>query len=383
MLLHLATDEKFVDRAIDLFEEVAPGRNQFLIRLAAHSEKPRFVKRTENVTCFHSSETSFSKLIGETARCKALVLHSLDGFAAKVVNMAPRGTKTLWLAWGYDIYSAFPSFASVMFQRRTKAVLREMAGKGHFWDLGMAVRAVLFRYGFHYSRTTRERLRAISRLHLCGTVLPDEWAVVRRLGFKGDFVRFNYGWVELDNHGAPIGGLGTNILVGNSSTPSCNHADVFWQLSHLGLTEEKIIVPLSYGDADYKPHVIRLGRSLLGDAFVPLEEFVSLDEYNRILRSCGTVVMNHHRQQAMGNIISALHMGARVFLNEVSPAFAFLRRIGVNIFSIPRDIKLLGHANGSLSPEAVEGNRRCMRQEYSKQTSLARAAVIAEKLLRP
>ena len=108
---------------------------------------------------------------------------------------------------------------------------------------------------------------------------------------------------------------GPDVLVGNSATASNNHADAFALLA--GCTGgARVVVPLSYGNADYGAQVAALGARLFGDRFDALREWMPIDAYNERIRNCGFVVMNHRRQQAVGNIGAALFKGATVYLRR-------------------------------------------------------------------
>jgi hypothetical protein len=48
--------------------------------------------------------------------------------------------------------------------------------------------------------------------------------------------------------------------------------------------------------------------------------------------------MNHHRQQAIGNVMNAVYIGAKVFLSEKNTLFHYLKRIGCHIFSVEHDL---------------------------------------------
>ena len=89
---------------------------------------------------------------------------------------------------------------------------------------------------------------------------------------------------------------------------------------------ERSCWPLTYGNGPYRDAVINAARECLGERFLPLVDFVSPDEYANLLRPCGHVVMNHRRQQAVGNIFAALWRGARVYLNDTTVCKALTRQ---------------------------------------------------------
>ncbi|MCY1546596.1 hypothetical protein D9M68_826000 [compost metagenome] len=59
-----------------------------------------------------------------------------------------------------------------------------------------------------------------------------------------------------------------------------------------------------------------------------------LDEYNQVISSCGLIIMAHKRQQAIGNICSAMYSGARIVLDEESPLYQFFVERGAVVNSL-------------------------------------------------
>lgn len=115
--------------------------------------------------------------------------------------------------------------------------------------------------------------------------------------------------------------------------------DAFELLRHLNLEGKKIYVPLSYGGtADYRGKVKKEGEKYWGKNFIALETFLPYEEYCRIIASCGSVIMFHERQQALGNISVALWNGCSVFLSETSEVFKMYKAMGIPLFSLQSDL---------------------------------------------
>ena len=125
-----------------------------------------------------------------------------------------------------------------------------------------------------------------------------------------------------------------NILLGNSGSIMNNHIEAFDILKKEEIGDKKIIVPLSYGDSEYTKTIIKKGKEIFGDKFIPLTKFIPREEYNKITLSCSIVFMNHYRQQAMGNILTAIWLGSKVYMNNSTTSYKYLSRIGIKINSI-------------------------------------------------
>ncbi|MBR5372397.1 MAG: TDP-N-acetylfucosamine:lipid II N-acetylfucosaminyltransferase [Oscillospiraceae bacterium] len=106
------------------------------------------------------------------------------------------------------------------------------------------------------------------------------------------------------------------IIVGNSATDTNQHLDMFEKLAEYKNENIEIICPLSYGDSAYAETVIRTGRELFGDKFVPLTEFMDIETYYGYIARSAIAVFNNNRQQAMGNINAALGLGCKVYIRS-------------------------------------------------------------------
>jgi hypothetical protein len=134
-------------------------------------------------------------------------------------------------------------------------------------------------------------------------------------------------------------------------------------MKKLDLKDRKIICPLSYGDNDYKNHIVYKGKDLFPEAFIPLCEFMDLQDYLKILSSCSFAVMGHIRQQAGGNIVSMLHFGAKVFFYPESPMYRFFKKEGAFVYDV-KDLER--ELNSQLDGGQIEHNRKILRKHWGR-----------------
>lgn len=173
---------------------------------------------------------------------------------------------------------------------------------------------------------------------------------------------------------------GTNIMVGNSGDPSNNHIDAFKILHERGITNHKIYVPLSYGGNDkYINNVIEYGEKCFGNNFVPLKEFLPFSDYNNILASCSNVVMFHERQQAMGNIGSALWEGKKVYLSNTSIVYRAKKNAGFTVYSIQDELDQ-ENVSSRLAQDITIDNRKAQLRYGSRQFRLKQMYKVYEDI---
>lgn len=122
---------------------------------------------------------------------------------------------------------------------------------------------------------------------------------------------------ELLKERGSAGNSNKRIMVGNSSTITNHHIEIFDRLKVMDLTNVDIYCPLSYGDMTYRDEVIRYGRSCFGDHFYPVTQYMTYEDYVQFLNTCDVAMFDLERQQALGNIFLMLDLGKKVYTSPL------------------------------------------------------------------
>ena len=128
----------------------------------------------------------------------------------------------------------------------------------------------------------------------------------------------------------------TNIQIGNSADPSNNHIEGLEKLLPYKDDDICIYVPLSYGDQKHAKKVIAQGKKWFGDKFIPLTDFMPFEEYLKFLGSIDIAIFNHKRQQAMGNTITLLGLGKKVYMRSDVAQWEFFQNLGIKVRDIAK-----------------------------------------------
>jgi len=139
-----------------------------------------------------------------------------------------------------------------------------------------------------------------------------------------------------------------NIQIGNSADPSNEHFEMLGILKKYRDEDIKIFAPLSYGPKEYALRVKEEGERIFGKKFVALLDFMPYEQYLRFLGDVDIAMFNHRRQQAMGNTISLLGLGKRVYMRRDVTQCALFDRLGINVFDI-KDFSLCQSAEFDVS----------------------------------
>lgn len=122
---------------------------------------------------------------------------------------------------------------------------------------------------------------------------------------------------------------GIKVLFGNSSDPTGNHLDALSYLKKKVKSSVDIFSFLSYGDAACRQWVVEYGSRLFGDRFHPVLQYMGREEFVDFMQTMDVVMMYHNRQQAEGNIMTALVLGKPVFMKTTNPQYFMLKSMGV------------------------------------------------------
>ena len=131
------------------------------------------------------------------------------------------------------------------------------------------------------------------------------------------------------------------VLIGNSATIDNNHIEIFNMLSKWR-DRIKIVVPLSYGEAEYREEVKKCGSEIFKHNFIPIEHYMDRQDYINLLSTCKVGIFDNNRQRALGNIDILLHLGKKVYLRNGTSMWDMFREKGICIHDV-REI-----AEGSL-----------------------------------
>ena len=150
-----------------------------------------------------------------------------------------------------------------------------------------------------------------------------------------------------------------NILVGNSADPSNNHLEVLDKLEVYRNECIKIYAPLSYGNPQYAKLVIEEGKKRFDSKFIPLTKMMPFQDYLEFLGLIDIAIFNHKRQQAMGNAITLLGLGKKLYMRSDVTPWEFFTRHGIMVFDIE------GFNLKVLEAEKVQHNRKYIKDYFS------------------
>ncbi len=373
MILHLMHDEKFCDNTIKNFEKVNPGKNKYLVFKAdKDKEGYRFISNPELTCDFFYEHENLEDHVTATPAIRGIIAHSISSLFASAILRMSKKVKLYWVVWGYDMYT-LPKIEPGLYAPET---LSYLTGESRWQSLSWAVNKYKpLRWLFYTARGKKnvwDMIESAQReVDYFVTYIREDYELYKEKYPETKCKFFDAAFFDLNQY---VGEAfmdkriaGKNILIGNSNTPESNHLDVIRLFKSVPLENEtKVYIPLSYGEnSHYKEAVIQSAEKLWGPRSSPLLGFMPQQAYIEILLTCGVGIFYHHRQQAMGNIIAMLWLGARVYMAGANPAFRFFQRLGIHVFDLQRDFRI--HGLNVLTEDQINTNRAILAEAFSAE----------------
>jgi hypothetical protein len=250
--------------------------------------------------------------------------------------------KIFWVMWGNDLYKYLPLklFDQETFQllKRFKNNLKSMFFK-FTHALYLEIRKKAIKKIDFIINTHRGDLKLLKKYFKTNikwfpnAIYPNPVPFGRldRMEYNSIDVKFSF-----SNNTQKL------ILLGNSGAPTNNHLDILLYLSKIKDQNFKIICPLSIGAPKYIREVIKEGKKLFGEKFIPLVNFLEPKIYYELLKKIDLAVMCHNRQQGVGTLSILLYLGTPICMKKNTTYFYFLDK-GIKLFTIEQIEKLISN----------------------------------------
>lgn len=378
LILHITIDDKFVPFLQDIFEDALPGLNAWRIR--NEGKISEFSKKNQSTQLINDAYYRSNQFSIDLQKSNLIIFHSMDLSTRAQLDIllnTPNKIPIIWRGWGFDYYSHLEKNGLQLLLPETMAIEKKI-NKNKLQSKSSPTKNIIFLSKYFIKKIINQRL--ISRIDYFSCCVPSDYDDLKSAlpNFTAKFLPLNYYSKEdVFLQGSDITDFsGTDILLGNSATATNNHIEALTTLRNLGMEGRKVITPLNYGDENYKSEIIRAGKRLLGDSFVPLTEYMTLAEYNKAISNCGNVIMNHIRQQAIGNISAALLRGGKVFLRPESKIFKYYTQQGVTVFPMSDKINI-EQIDTVLDPAVANENKMLMTKMWARKEGIRQVKSIS------
>ena len=358
------------DCAIDMFNSL-PVENEYVFFNPVSGKEYEFtvLKSTQYVRVVDVDSLEYKELL-DSKRFDLLWAHGLYPETAIFVSKLNKNSKVMWSSYGFDYLMYGTQW--LYGPRTTLFWIKYTSARIVFKEFLRWIICKLRLTHFIFGRCLQQsHFRFFDRVDYFSSVVPTEEDMIRKLiGKKAKRIVFNCISPKTRDPDSLVVDLNsTRMLVGNSAYMTNNHFDIFPMIANSGWD---VYSPLSYtmkgiGGSTYANNVVSLGCKLMGEHFHPLLEFMSKEEYLKLMATCSVFIFNIYRQQALWNIKMALYIGGCVFMCPRNPAYKYFTSHGIIIYPIRRLKEGISNVVREFAPHQKENIRRITELRNSRR----------------
>ena len=261
----------------------------------------------------------YNSLMPYLKEAELVILHALTFNAKMQIKSLLHPAimkKIVWVAWGGDLYKSKSeknvkkSSVQKLKDCVNKTVKTAFIRKLHFFA------SIFDPDAEYFSRNYKSKARIIKSCYVGSCYL--------------ELYRKNFEYVDLLDKFK--NGKCINIMIGHQANPELNHIRVLNSLLPYKDKNIKIYIPLSYGDKKNAIKTEEYAKELYGEKAVILKEWMSIEEYDDILKQMDIAIFHTTRQIGLGNINKLMHMRKKIFLYPDSILYNYYTTNGVTIY---------------------------------------------------
>lgn len=366
-ILHIFDDEEITKSTIDLYKNLKAYDQTFLIITDDEKKWSNIFPSNDSVQILINSSNLISQLRQLINNYDIIFLQALSYHKAKAISIWKFNKKVfIWALWGYELYNIFNYFSSQDNQYLSTTEKKKTGIINKLRDI--------YIFDIVYKK-------AVKKIDICLFLLKKDFELLSSsLHHNAVWMTSCYQTIEnIYGEKRTFTIRGNSILIGNSSALSNRHERVFNILEGANIENRSLVVPLSYGDSDYREKILEQGEKLFREQFRPLINFMKMDDYLEEIKTCSHVIMAHERQQGFGSIIMMLLGGAKVFLSSSSPLYDWFKKLDIIIYCVERDLPR--ELNGFLTNEEKEHNKRILTKYLSEESVLLQLKEVIDKAI--
>lgn len=344
-LLHVHSDRKFISDSDRFASEFFD--NELLILDTKNASNKEYHNKA---VFFEPDPKNLNKIVAIVNTADILVIYNLDYFKSQIVTRVDKRVKVIWRFFGTELYSrklhlylstkSRSFFKPRLFKDQVKRIFPFFFQNEKLFN--RAVRrsdaiVCVFKEEYEYLIRHWNHLPKFIPLSL------DKLPYTKEIDFELEFPKKN------------------TVVFGNSRSYYNNHLDILELLETCSLNKKiNIKILFNYGAENAYTDMVRekatgIEKATLIDSFMPPHEFN--DYYGPV----AAFVNNSYRQFSLGNIMSALHRGVKIYLNKKNPTYTWFKNEGLYIYEIGELKKDLETGNIHLTKNEIAHNLKCLR----------------------
>ena len=386
MNYHIFPDDKFFDSLIEDFEKVCgPNMNRYFIRAA--KENGKYVKSLKAEWISDIYDPGFLQILNSVKADNKIFIHWYDIHIGKLMLTLDKNIPIYTSIMGGDFYEEpFLHHINWLCDKKTlnflnKKLLYPPVWGRRPWKLAKQLLDInkIKKEAKKLLEIKKETINRINYLIVGENMVADYKKVIkiyRPTSAKHLPFIYNQNFdLALSLGVIQKFGKCVNVQIGNSATYMNNHLDVLDKLKKFSNEDVNFTLPLSYGNKEYAEFVKDQYFDFFGPKVNFMEEFISREDYVIKLQQIDIGIMYHNRSQALGNCVTLLTLGKKLYMKRKNPLWDMFNRIGVIIFDADKLDKIsFDEFKKPLTAEQVSSNIQKLSFSFSEKKRLENIA---------
>jgi len=309
MILHIFSDAPYTHKFINFIKENFNSDEHFFIILC-NNPKSKFIDfyKSQDNCSITSSKKIYFNYKNKFQEANQVLIHQLNKpvMMASLLLFYPSSfQKIVWIIWGGDVY--FYKYKTNSLKDNFLETLRKITIK----KIPIIVSYIKGDYDkvVEVYNTDAKYIKALYP----SPIDVDRIATLPLKEKKDSTLR---------------------VVVGNSADSSNDHIEVFKLLEKFNSEDIEIYSVLSYGGSKiYIDNIIKEGKKIFKDKFKPILEYMSFKDYLDFINSSDICILNHKRQQGLGNQLVFFILKKKVFISNTTTPFQYYKNNGIDIYS--------------------------------------------------
>ncbi len=370
MIYHICPpDTKFIHPLLDRFELVKPDFNRRIIIESRYHADHKTDLKTSRVEYYGPINKEIIKRI-KTSGCHGVVVHTLNDDILELSLGLLGNFPVFWRSWGPDLHDIIYPDNDLILPYTEKLI--------NDWNMFNWSSLKFLRILYHRisgkdkdrkARTVKKQ-EFLRSVNFIATTTRAEFRMLNEKvqGIKAEYMPLNYRSLDLKFLPELIDMNNNNdsVMLGHSSYYHQNHADILYKLRSESY-EGSIVVPLNYGNSNYRDKIIRLGKKLYNGRIDFLTDFLKFEDYQKLINKFHAFILNSKVQSGGGNIMYFLFQGSKVYLREENPVYQDYKEIGIKLYSIQKELNRSHLVNEYISLEDQRNNRKKLKKFFNSK----------------
>lgn len=367
-IAHFSIDNQFIESSQFTFSKIYPNsENQFFIYKGLFKNTLKKSKNIKNIKRIYYHQAYF---IGDKDLKKfdLVIFHSMNYWNSLIASKLKK-IQFLNIIWGGEIYTNS--------QIKTEYSL---INHDHLKKTGFLKKLYdFFQYG--YISTYDDRCKIIkksifnSKYISCNHLEFQYLKKIKVINKHSDYINLTYYPIEFLKIHFPDKTTNKNLLmIGKSANIAENNISILNMIGQneeiLSLNKVDIYMNLSYGNKYEIRRIKKKLSSFKNISYKTQKQFLELVDYYKVLNSVRFFVFNSTRQQGVGNILSLLYLGAKIYLNKNNLLYEYYKKLGFNVFTVEEFNKALKNKILiGLDKEEINNNKKLIEDNFSLKSN--------------